>query len=65
MDLADYRTVADRTFPFEIVLSDFQSQQQASVFYERVELNPHPSDSIFTLASINGVREVDADTFNP
>jgi outer membrane lipoprotein-sorting protein len=63
MDLADYRTVGNQTFPFEVTLSDFQSQQQASILYERVELNTHPADSIFTLASINGVREVDADAF--
>jgi len=65
MDLADYRTVGEYAFPFEIVLSDLQGQQQASIFYERVELNPHPPDSIFTLASLNGVREVDADAFSP
>lgn len=64
MDLADYRTVGKETFPFEIVLSDFQNQQQASIFYERVELNPQPADSIFTLASISGVREIDADAFD-
>ena len=65
MDLADYRPVGDQTFPFEVALSDFQSQQQASILYERVELNPHAADSIFTLASITGVREVDADAFTP
>jgi outer membrane lipoprotein-sorting protein len=65
MELADYRTVGDQKFPFEIVLSDFQNQQQASILYERVELNPHPSDSIFTLAAISGVREIDVDAFNP
>lgn len=64
MDLADYRTVDKQIFPFEIVLSDFQNQQQASIFYEHVELNPHPADSIFTLASISGVREIDADAFD-
>ena len=64
MDLADYRIVGKQIFPFEIVLFDFQHQQQASIFYERVELNPQPADSIFTLASIAGVREIDADAFN-
>jgi len=64
MDLADYRTVGKEIFPFEIVLSDFQNQQQASIFYERVELNPQPADSIFTLASISGVREINADAFD-
>ena len=64
MDIADYRTVGKQLFPFEIVLSDFQNQQQASIFYERVELNPQPADSIFTLASISGVREIDADAFD-
>lgn len=64
MDLADYRAVGKETFPFEIVLSDFQNQQKASIFYEHVELNPQPADSIFTLASISGVREIDADAFD-
>lgn len=63
MELADYRAVGDLMFPFEIVLSDLRNQQQASVLYERVELNPHPAESIFTLASINGVREINADAF--
>lgn len=65
LDLADYRTVEAQKFPFEIILSDLQNQQQASIFYEHVELNPHPPDSIFTLASIVGVREVNADAFTP
>lgn len=65
MDLADYRAIGDQLFPFEVALSDFQSQQQASILYERVELNPNPADAIFVLASINGVREIDADALNP
>lgn len=65
LELADYRPVGEQKFPFEIVLSDFQNQQKASILYERVELNSHPSDSIFTLAAISGVREVDVDAFNP
>jgi len=65
MELADYRVIGKQKFPFEIVLSDFQNQQQASILYEQVELNPHPADSIFTLASISGVREIDTDAFNP
>jgi len=65
MELADYRTIGEQNFPFEIVLSDLQNKQQASILYERVELNPHPADSIFTLASISGVREINADAFNP
>lgn len=64
MDLADYRLVSGQSFPFEITLFDIQTQQQASILYERVELNPNPPDSIFTLASINGVKEIDADAFN-
>lgn len=65
IDMADYRAVGEQTFPFEIVLFDLQGQQQASIFYERVELNPNPPDSIFTLAAINGVREVDVDASAP
>ncbi len=64
MELSDYRRVGDYLFPFEVALLDLQSQQQASIFYERVELNPQQADAIFTLASIAGVREVDADAFN-
>jgi len=65
MELSDYRPVGNYLFPFEIVLFDLQSQQQASIFYERVELNPQQAETIFTLAAITGVREVDADAFNP
>jgi outer membrane lipoprotein-sorting protein len=65
MELAEYRAVGGNTFPFEIVLYDVQNQQQASIFYERVELNPRPADAIFTLASISGVREAAAEAFPP
>lgn len=65
MDLSDYRAVSGQMFPFEIVLFDLQGQQQASIFYERVELNPNPPDAIFTLAPITGVREVDVDALAP
>jgi outer membrane lipoprotein-sorting protein len=65
MTLADYRNVNDQVFPFEIVLSDKQNQQEATIHYERVELNPALSDTLFTLAPINGVREIDIDALNP
>ena len=65
MSLADYRNVNGQAFPFEVVLSDKQNQQQASIHYEQVELNPSLPDTLFTLAPINGVREIDVDALNP
>ena len=61
VSLADYRRVNDQDFPFEIALSDPQGKQEASVYYERVELPPRLPDSLFTLAPIAGVQEVDVD----
>jgi len=65
MNLADYRAVNGQYFPFEIVLANTHSQQQVSIYYERVELNPHLPDTLFTLAPINGVQEIDIDAMNP
>lgn len=65
MTLADYRNVNGQDFPFEIVLSDKQNQQEAAIHYEQVELNPTLPDTLFTLAPINGVREIDIDALNP
>jgi outer membrane lipoprotein-sorting protein len=65
MNLADYRNVNGQAFPFEIVLADKQNQQEASIHYEQVELNPSLPDTLFTLAPINGVREFDVDALNP
>jgi hypothetical protein len=65
VSLAEYHEVNGQAFPFEIVLSDLQGQQEAAIYYERVELNPHPADSLFALAPIAGVQEIDADAFNP
>jgi len=62
MSLADYRQVDGRQFPFEIALSDVQGQQQASILYERVELNPSLPASLFTLAPLPGVQEINIDT---
>jgi len=62
--LADYRKVNGQYFPFEIVLSDMQEKQEAAIYYERVELNPRLSDSLFTLRPIPGVQEIDVDTFS-
>ncbi|MGH7965656.1 MAG: DUF4292 domain-containing protein [Candidatus Binatia bacterium] len=62
MSLADYREVSGQQFPFEIVLSDIQGQQQASILYEKVELNPSLPPSLFTLAPLSGVQEIDIDT---
>jgi outer membrane lipoprotein-sorting protein len=61
VSLADYRAVNGQAFPFEIVLSDAQGKQEASIYYERVELNPPLPDSLFTLAPITGVSELDVD----
>jgi len=65
MKLADYRNVNGQAFPFEIVLADKQNQQEASIHYEQVELNPSLPDTLFTLAPINGVPEIDVDALNP
>ena len=61
VSLADYRWVNGPDFPFEIALSDPQGKQEASIYYERVELPPHLPDSLFTLAPIAGAQEVDVD----
>lgn len=60
---ADYRKVGHLYFPFEIFLSDVQHQQEASIYYEQVELNPPLPDSLFTLGPIPGVQEVEVDAF--
>jgi hypothetical protein len=65
MNLADYRPVDHQDFPFEVVLSDAHSQQEVSIYYERVELNPQLPDTLFTIASLNGVQEIDIDALNP
>lgn len=65
MNLADYRAVNGQYFPFEIVLANTHSQQEVSIYYERVELNPHLPDTLFTLAPLNGVQEIDIDAMNP
>jgi outer membrane lipoprotein-sorting protein len=65
MELADYRVVQGQEFPFEIVLTDFQGGQEAGIYYERVEINPTLADTLFSLAPIAGVQEVDLDTSAP
>jgi uncharacterized protein DUF4292 len=62
MALAEYRTVQGQEFPFEIVLTDLQGGQEAGIYYERVEINPTLADSLFMLAPITGVQEIDLDT---
>ncbi len=65
MALADYRLVQGQEFPFEIVLTDLQGGQEAGIYYERVELNPVLTDTLFALAPITGVQEVDLDAPTP
>jgi outer membrane lipoprotein-sorting protein len=65
MALADYRVLQGQEFPFEIVLTDFQGGQEAGIYYERVEINPPLANTLFTLAPIPGVQEVDLDTSAP
>lgn len=65
MALADYRVVQGQEFPFEIVLTDFQGGQEAGIYYERVEINPTLADTLFSLAPIPGVQEVNLDTPTP
>lgn len=61
MAMADYRPVHGHEFPFEIVLTDLRGGQEAGIYYERVEVSPTLADSLFTLAPITGVQEVDLD----
>jgi outer membrane lipoprotein-sorting protein len=61
MTLADYRTVQGQTFPFEIMLADLQGNQEATIYYEQIELNPSLSSTLFTLAAIAGVQETNLD----
>ena len=65
MNLADYREVDGQRFPFEIVLSDVLGRQEVSIYYEQVALNPRLLDTLFTLAPINGVQEIDIDAIRP
>lgn len=61
MTLADYRAVQRQEFPFEIALIDLQGNQEATIYYEQVELNPPLPPTLFTLAAIAGVREANLD----
>ena len=61
MALNNYREINGLSFPFEIVLSDLQSQQKVSLFYIRAEANPALPDSLFRLPQISGVKELDMD----
>ena len=61
MILADYKTLQDIKFPFEISLEDIQGGQKAAIYYEQVELNPVLPDTLFTLAAIPGVQETNLD----
>lgn len=63
VSLAEYGQVNGQDFPFEITLSDPQGKQEASIHYERVELSPQLPDSLFALAPIAGVQEINTDTF--
>ena len=62
MTLADYRTVQGQEFPFEIALVDLQGNQEATIYYEQLELNPTLPPTLFTLAPIAGVQETNLDT---
>ena len=61
MTLADYRAAQGQEFPFEIALLDLQGDQEAAIYYEQVELNPPLPPTLFTLATIAGVREANLD----
>jgi hypothetical protein len=61
MTLADYRAVQGQDFPFEIALADLQGNQEATIYYEQVELNPALPPTLFTLAAIAGVQEANLD----
>jgi len=61
MTLADYRTVQGQEFPFEIALMDLQGNQEATVYYEQIEINPTLPPTLFTLTTIAGVQETNLD----
>jgi outer membrane lipoprotein-sorting protein len=61
MTLADYRTVQGQEFPFEIALVDLQGNQEATIYYEQLELNPTLPPTLFTLAAVTGVQETNLD----
>jgi hypothetical protein len=61
MTLADYRTVQGQEFPFEIALVDLQGNQEATIYYEQIELNPILPPTLFTLTAIAGVQETNLD----
>lgn len=61
MTLAGYRIIQGQEFPFEIVLSDLQGNQEAAIYYEQVEVSPPLPDTLFTLAPITGVQEKNLD----
>jgi outer membrane lipoprotein-sorting protein len=61
MTLADYRTVQGQEFPCEIALVDLQGNQEATIYYEQLELNPTLPPTLFTLAPIAGVQETNLD----
>ena len=65
MTLADYRMVQGQEFPFEIFLTDLQGGQEAGIYYEHVELNPPLANTLFTLAPIPSVQEIDLDVDTP
>lgn len=61
MTLADYRAVQGQEFPFEIALVDHQGNQEATIYYEKLELNPPLPPTLFTLSPITGVQETNLD----
>jgi hypothetical protein len=61
MTIADYRTVQGQEFPFEIALVDLQGNQEATIYYEQLELNPTLPPTLFTLDAIAGVQETNLD----
>ncbi|NOT58205.1 MAG: DUF4292 domain-containing protein [Deltaproteobacteria bacterium] len=61
MSLADYRAVQGQDFPFEIALVDLQGNQEATIYYEQLELNPTLPPTLFTLSPIAGVQETNLD----
>jgi outer membrane lipoprotein-sorting protein len=61
MTLADYRIVQGQEFPFEIALVDLQGNQEATIYYEQLELNSTLPPTLFTLTAIAGVQETNLD----
>ncbi len=61
VSFADYREINSLRFPFEIAFFNEQEKWRVALYYKRVELNPDLANSLFSLPSRPGVKEVAMD----